>query len=42
MLPTHVLDGIENNRMKENIAKYESEFESVKAADHFLHAMRIM
>ena len=53
VLPTHVLDGIENNRMKENIAKYESEFESVKACllytsprlrqqMHFLHAMRIM
>ena len=36
VLPTHVLDGIENNRMKENIAKYESEFESVKAADALL------
>lgn len=36
VLPTHVLDGIENNRMKENIAKYEFEFESVKAADALL------
>ena len=36
VFPTHILDGIENNRMKENITKYESDFESVKIADALL------
>lgn len=37
VLPTHIIDGIENNRMKEMLWKYKGEFEEIRLAGPLLY-----
>lgn len=42
VFPTHVIDGIENHRLKEAAKKYAGAFEQIAVADALLANRRIM